>query len=152
MSAPRLFLLLFLCLPFAGLAQNAVQRNADLLKADVAFSELSEQRGAAEAFYMVLAEDAIVFPINAPPIRGRREIVDHYSTGAYTLTWTPMEALVAESGELGTTWGTSVMRTKNENGEEVIQHFKYLSVWKKIDGVWKLAADMGNQNPPPEQN
>jgi ketosteroid isomerase-like protein len=67
-----------------------------------------------------------------------------------SIDWTPVEAVVAESGELGFTWGRYVASVRDSNGKLVVQYGKYLDVWKRqSDGVWRWIADIGNDNPPP---
>src|SRR5580692_633922 len=62
----------------------------------------------------------------------------------------PEEAVVAESGELGFTWGRYVASVRDSNGKLVVQYGKYLDVWKRqSDGVWRWIADIGNDSPPP---
>jgi Domain of unknown function (DUF4440) len=67
-----------------------------------------------------------------------------------SIDWTPEEAVVAESGELGFTWGRYVASVRDSNGKLVVQYGKYLDVWKRqSDGDWRWIADIGNDNPPP---
>jgi ketosteroid isomerase-like protein len=67
-----------------------------------------------------------------------------------TLTWTPVKADMAASGDLGYTYGTYVFTSKNKEGKLVASYGKYTSIWKKQkDGEWKVVVDMGNSNPEP---
>ena len=66
------------------------------------------------------------------------------------IDWTPEEAVVAESGELGFSWGRFVASIHDSNRKLVVQHGKYLDVWQRqSDGAWRWIADIGNDNPPP---
>jgi|ERR1700691_2332120 len=68
-----------------------------------------------------------------------------------TLTWTPIEAEMAASGDLGYTYGTYVYTAKNKEGRVVVNYGKYTSIWKKQkDGQWKVVVDMGNSSPDPK--
>ena len=68
-----------------------------------------------------------------------------------TLTWTPIEAEMAASGDLGYTYGTYVYTAKNKEGKVVVNYGKYTSIWKKQkDGQWKVVVDMGNSSPDPK--
>jgi ketosteroid isomerase-like protein len=67
-----------------------------------------------------------------------------------TLTWTPVKADMAASGDFGYTYGTYVFTSKNKEGKLVASYGKYTSIWKKQkDGEWKVVVDMGNSNPEP---
>jgi ketosteroid isomerase-like protein len=67
-----------------------------------------------------------------------------------TLTWMPVKADMAASGDLGYTYGTYVFTSKNKEGKLVASYGKYTSIWKKQkDGEWKVVVDMGNSNPEP---
>jgi ketosteroid isomerase-like protein len=65
-----------------------------------------------------------------------------------TLTWTPVKADMAASGDLGYTYGTYIYTAKNKEGKLVANYGKYTSIWKKQkDGQWKVVVDMGNSSP-----
>ena len=68
-----------------------------------------------------------------------------------TLTWTPVKADMAASGDLGYTYGNYVYTAKNKDGKPVANYGKYTSIWKKQkDGQWKVVVDMGNSSPDPK--
>jgi ketosteroid isomerase-like protein len=68
-----------------------------------------------------------------------------------TLTWTPVKADMAASGDLGYTYGNYVYTAKNKEGKPVANYGKYTSIWKKQkDGQWKVVVDMGNSSPDPK--
>jgi len=68
-----------------------------------------------------------------------------------TLTWTPVKAEMAASGDLGYTYGNYVYTAKNKEGRLVVNYGKYTSIWKKQrDGQWKVVVDMGNSSPGPK--
>ncbi|MGB5288558.1 MAG: DUF4440 domain-containing protein [Ignavibacteriaceae bacterium] len=126
---------------------------AKLIQTDKDFSHTSLKLGAAEAFNKFLTEDALELPAGKNPVEGRKNIYDMMkgNQGDYTLEWTPQYAEVAKSGELGYSWGTYVLSYKNEKGEEQKSYGKYLNIWKKqTDGNWRVAVDMGNNSPEPE--
>jgi ketosteroid isomerase-like protein len=68
-----------------------------------------------------------------------------------TLTWTPVTAEMAASGDLGYTYGNYIYTAKNKEGKLVANYGKYTSIWKKQkDGQWKVVVDMGNSSPDPK--
>ena len=65
-----------------------------------------------------------------------------------SLTWTPVKAEMAASGDLGYTYGNYIFTAKNKEGKVVVNYGKYTSIWKKQkDGQWKVVVDMGNSSP-----
>ena len=67
-----------------------------------------------------------------------------------TLTWTPVKAGMAASGDLGYTYGNYVFTGKNKEGKLVTTYGKYTSIWRKQkDGQWKVVVDVGNSSPDP---
>jgi ketosteroid isomerase-like protein len=70
--------------------------------------------------------------------------------GGTTLTWTPIKAEMATSGDLGYTYGNYIYTAKNKEGKLVTSYGKYTSIWKKQkDGQWKVVVDVGNSSPDP---
>jgi ketosteroid isomerase-like protein len=52
---------------------------------------------------------------------------------------------ISASGDLGYTYGTYEFRAVGKDGNPVVEHGKYTSIWKKQrDGSWKVVLDMGN--------
>lgn len=121
-----------------------------LLDTDWEFSRTSVKRGAAAAFYLFLTNNAMQLPEGSLPIYGKKAIFDTMMQGDYTLSWTPVKAEVAASGDLGWTWGKFVVIVIQKDGSELTSFGKYLNIWKKqADGSWKVAVDMGNKSPSP---
>jgi ketosteroid isomerase-like protein len=58
-------------------------------------------------------------------------------------TWHPNKVGVARSGELGYTSGTTDLTFKDPSGKAVTKG-NYLTVWKKVDGSWKVLFDSFN--------
>jgi ketosteroid isomerase-like protein len=124
-----------------------------LLETDRDFSAASVQHGAAEAFRMYLDENAAMFSDGRHPVHGRDSIYDIMKPGeqGYVLEWTPRAADVAQSGEMGWTWGEYTVTAKGSDGEQSMSWGKYVNVWKKnAEGEWKVVADIGNESPPPD--
>jgi ketosteroid isomerase-like protein len=123
-----------------------------LLNADRALAAESHAIGFKAAYAKAMAPDARKFDGGQQPTIGRDSILAlmaRYPAGL-SIDWIPVEAVVAESGELGFTWGRYVASVRDSNGKLVVQYGKYLDVWKRqSDGVWRWIADIGNDNPPP---
>ena len=68
-----------------------------------------------------------------------------------SLTWKPVKAEMAASGDLGYTYGNYVFTSKDKDGKAVVSYGKYTSIWKKQkNGQWKVVLDMGNDSPDPK--
>jgi ketosteroid isomerase-like protein len=146
---------MWLCL-FFGTGCRTVDVEAEkslLLKTDAAFSQASVGKGSAEAFHEYLDENALMLPDGSHPILGRESIYAIMSGGTGSvLTWEPVMAEVAQSGDLGYTWGRYKSMHAGADGAIQTQYGKYLNVWKKQeDGYWKVLVDIGNTNPQPEK-
>lgn len=117
----------------------------DLLQADLTFSELSEQKGRNAAFVAYAAEHATMLRPYSMPVTGKDTIVSLFSRhpdSLYTLTWVPIRADVARSGELGFTYGTYMLKIKDIGTEEGT----YCTIWKKDKNhAWKFVLDTGNE-------
>lgn len=115
-----------------------------LMDADIAFSDYSAQNGLQKAFIEFAHDNVVLLKPNRMPIEGKQSLADSYSgqsDSTFQLTWKPLKAIMAESGELGYTYGlwTSVSGQDSAQGT-------YLTIWKKNDkGEWKYIADTGNQ-------
>ena|SRR5215469_10094918 len=124
-----------------------------LLQTDAAFCEASVKRGTAQAFYEFMAKDGIILEAGERPLQGPDAIKAHIESGPKgVLTWTPVAAEVAQSGDLGYTWGTYEFRAANAQPDSQPHYGKYVTVWKRQwDGRWKVVLDAGNPGPPPPQ-
>lgn len=133
-------------------AADAGEASRLLLQVDQQFAAMSVERGAAQAFRHYLDAEALGLGHKQQPIRGREAIYNSMRDGNYTLNWTPEQAEVAASGELGYSWGRYVVTWPSAEGGVKTSHGKYLNVWRKqADGEWKVLVDMGNQNPAPDK-
>lgn len=121
----------------------------ELLQADRDFASLSEAEGPKTAFAAFLAENALMLPRNGDPVEGLSAAIARFPDDRpYELLWQPRLAEVADSGELGWTWGTYQVVVD----QRVVSRGKYVNIWNRQinnDGnpVWKVRMDMGNQQP-----
>jgi len=124
---------------------------AGLYETDLQFSARARLMGVAEAFRQFLAERAVQLPNGELPVEGREAIYEHQrQAGDVQLTWEPVAAEVARSGDLGYTWGFYEVRAREPDGTTQTGHGKYTTIWEKQpDGAWKVILDTGNPGPPP---
>ncbi len=117
------------------------------LEAD--FMKAAAERGA-DGYMSYYAEDAVEVPNGADVIHGKANIaktMGFLNDKNNRLTWTPVDAGISSSGDLGWTSGTYEFRSVDKDGKPTVSHGKYTSIWKKQpDGGWKVVLDMGNAN------
>lgn len=145
-----LLLLLPILAPSCTSKIDLEKEKQNLLKTDIEFSKTSVEKGAAEAFYFYLADDAVQLPAGSPPIVGRKAIRESMpGSSEAVLKWELVKAEVAKSGDIGYTWGNYELTWQGEDGKTETVSGKYLDIWKKQpDGTWKVIVDIGNQAPP----
>lgn len=96
------------------------------------------------------AEDGVTLSNGQAPVKGRAAIAKSalWSPKDYQLTWTPTEALMGPSGDMGYTWGHFEGHGKDAAGNPVVTTGRYITVWRKqADGNWKVVLDVGSNEP-----
>ena len=92
------------------------------------------------------AEGAWQLPPGAEPITGTEALREAWEAMALTegleITWEPTVARVSQSGDMAYDLGGATIT--NPDGSEVPA--KYLVVWVREGGRWKVAADMFSPN------
>jgi ketosteroid isomerase-like protein len=106
-------------------------------------------RGGA-AFADWFAPDGVALGNAAAPLIGKVAIQKsaNWDPKVYQLTWTPTDAMMGPSGDMGYTWGHFEGHSKDASGNPVTVTGRYITVWKKqADGQWKVALDAGANEP-----
>ena len=109
--------------------------------------------GKADSAAMSYAEDAVVMESNAPPVRGRAAI---QAKLAELLGWGTNEfsvtvARVNANGPLAVVQGTYFENFKPgphapPGMTASTDTAKFVSAWKKVNGMWLIFADIANSN------
>jgi ketosteroid isomerase-like protein len=142
-------LLLFTVTSFAKKDKSA--QGADVLRQlEAEFAADVAQQGH-DAFITHFAEDGVEI-VDGGGINTKDDMRKQPAWPEGTsLTWTPVKAEMAASGDLGYTYGNYVYTAKNKEGKLITTYGKYTSIWKKQkDGQWKVVVDMGNSSPEPK--
>lgn len=149
MKRPRLILPFFILVSLFFIScrpKIKVEKNIspdEVIKADEAFSDLSKQAGMKKAFIEYIDNEGILLRPNHPPIVGADAIdfLSELADSSYTLTWQPGGGEIAESGDMGFTYGMYNLEIK-----DTVFKGTYVSIWKKQkDGKWKFVLDSGNE-------
>jgi len=118
------------------LAAAAVE---ELLAVDRAFAAMAQSEGVPAAFEHYAAEDALI--VTSEEIASGRSGIAHTYTGwpqGARLEWTPETARVSARGDMGWSWGNSVMTLPDGTR----QTGRYITVWTRdYQGSWRYAFD-----------
>ena len=141
----RSFLPLLVILVLFSCSEKKPAADPQVLKnADIAFSDYSVVHGLQKAFIEFAHDSVVLLKPNRMPIVGKLSLIKFYegkSDSGVVLTWNPENAVIAESGELGYTYGFWTFITQKDTSRGT-----YLTVWKKnSNGQWKFIADTGNE-------
>jgi ketosteroid isomerase-like protein len=132
------------------LADNTVKPGKMLLfDLEARFARDVAQRGGA-AFADWFAEDGVALGNGEAPEVGRAAVAKSakWSPKEYQLTWTPTEAVMGPSGDVGYTWGHFDGHSTDANGKPVTTSGRYITIWRRQpDGNWKVVLDAGSNEP-----
>jgi ketosteroid isomerase-like protein len=95
-----------------------------------------------KAFLQYIADEGVLLRPDHFPIVGADAIdyISMLSDTAYTLSWKPMRAQIAMSGEIGYTYGVYILLLKDTTLKGT-----YVNIWKKgNDGEWKFVVNSNN--------
>ena len=122
-----------------------------LLQADREFAALSAREGYVEAYRRFSAEEVLLLPPGSEPRRGRDQIYrEDLEDGVLgDLGWKPEDGYVAGAGDLGWTWGRWTFAVDGEGSSPQLSFGKYMFVWRKVDGAWRVTVNIWNDNPEP---
>jgi len=133
------------------LADSTMQPGKALLyDLETKFAKDVLERGG-EGFAAWFADDGVALGNGAAPLIGKVAIAKNaaWSPKVYRLTWTPTDALMGPSGDMGYTWGHYDGKSKDANGNDVVVGGRYMTIWRRQpDGQWKVVLDAGATEPP----
>jgi len=117
----------------------------NMMSADKAFSKMSEEKGMKTAFLEYIDSNGVLLRPDHMPAVGADAIdfLIQQNDSSYTLKWEPRHGAVAQSGELGYTYGIYALKPTQK---DTVIYGTYVSIWKKqADGKWKYVLDSGNE-------
>jgi len=136
--------LLSLCLAL-GIAPALAQDKATIEKLNSAWMAAFD-KGDAAAVAAMYTEDAYVLPPGGEMVKGRAAIETFWRQAAQQMTDAKLTIvdLLPLGTEAAREIGTVTLKTKSQPPQEIAG--KYVVVWRKLGGDWKLAADIWNSN------
>ena len=117
----------------------------EIVDAEAAFSQMSMEKGIAEAFLEFAADDAVLMRNNKVVV-GIEAIRTRFANAnpnpTAKLQWKPDFVDVAASGDLGYTYGGYTFSTTDSLGNVSENTGIFHTVWKRQkDGQWKFVWD-----------
>ncbi|MBV8763718.1 MAG: SgcJ/EcaC family oxidoreductase [Hyphomicrobiales bacterium] len=103
-------------------------------------------RGDALTLATMYTEEAVVLPAGAPLVRGREAIQNFWKKGAEQLEGMRLTTLDVQplGNDAAREIGTFVLKTKGQSPQQL--DGKYVVIWQKDGGKWKLSTDIWNAN------
>lgn len=133
-----------------GTEPGATTGEQTLMRTDLEFARATSTRGL-EGWLAFFDSNASIFPGGHPIVTGLEAIRRYYTETGFDpagLSWTPVGAHLAASGDLGYTYGTWELHRPAATGSPPVAHGQYLTVWKRqSDGTWRVLADIGSTAP-----
>lgn len=121
----------------------------ELISADSAMNEMAAKEGFNTAILFYADTNIVKFEGQRLPVIGKAAFEKSFDKNkdVKAISWKPVNAEVAESGDLDYTWGNWKLVAT-----DTTYYGNYFTAWKKQkDGQWKVALDRGNATPKPEQ-
>jgi ketosteroid isomerase-like protein len=116
-----------------------------MMDADRAFSKMSVEKGMKTAFLDYIDSNGVLLRPKQLPIAGA-DAIDYLiqiNDTLFTMQWEPKYSAIAQSGELGYTYGLYALKP---SAKDTTLYGTYVTIWKKqADGSWKFILDSGNE-------
>lgn len=135
--------------PAPAVDQAAISAAIDSLNTAYSGGVAARDTSAMVAFY---ADDGRVMAPNMPKAEGREAIraawAGFFSTPGLELTPTSNTKIVSEAGDMVVDIGSYVFKFTDPSGKAQADTGKYATVFKKVNGEWKIVVDMFNSDMP----
>ncbi len=121
------------------------QLKVDILDTDRAFSAMSKSKGLSNAFMNFIDNDAVLLRPKSLPLEGGEamDLIISSNDSLSVLTWEPKKVAIAQSGDLGYTYG---VYSRKPGDEDTVYYGTYVTIWKKQpSGNWKFVLQSGNE-------
>ena len=111
-------------------------------------NDMAAKEGFNNAILYYADSNLVKFEDTQFPIIGKAAFAASFDKNQdiKTISWKPVNAEIAQSGDIGYTWGNWKFIAK-----DTAYYVNYFTAWKKQkDGSWKVTLDGGNSTPKPE--
>lgn len=117
---------------------------SELLAADQAYERYNLEFGyEAASLEFIDFSEAFMIEAGEGFLTGKTDIMAErqLDTVPSPVHWSPIGAKASEAGDFGITWGTFLVEYETELTGN------YVTVWKKVDGAWKIVTDVAVDDP-----
>ena len=146
----------------ACVQQQAGMQKVDLNAEEQAIRSISikwlelQKNNDAAGCAALFADDGISYSVNVEPAIGPAAIQETFiksreKNPGMIVNWTTDRVEIASSGDLAVEYGSFTV-TNKEPSEIPEDHGKYVTVYRKVNGTWKVAADIGTSTKPKESS
>lgn len=116
-----------------------------LVENEKAFASITAEKGMRNGFTEFSAEEGVMF---LPQVANVKEFYRDRESTSSLLTWEPIYAEIASSGDLGYTIGPWEWRSGAEV-DSAAASGHYITIWKQQpDSIWKFILDIGVSHEP----
>jgi len=126
---------------------------AEIRAGDTAFFNAVTAKDA-NAAANVYSNDAVSMPANSPPLKGHDAIrkfnEDFFKLPQVTLNGETEHVKISDDGTMAYATGKYAASWLDPRGKKVNEEGKYLNVYEKVDGKWKIVADAFSGNAAPK--
>lgn len=142
------YLLMAFCVVRPGRAQTPdTSTSQEISRLDREYSNLSIEKGMPAASVAYFADDGIAF---APGAVNGKKYWGSRKDFPGVLIWQPTFVATSRAADLGYTTGPWELKSRTSEASLGFGH--YVTLWsKQTDGHWKIAADVGIENPQPTE-
>jgi uncharacterized protein (TIGR02246 family) len=101
----------------------------------------------------LFADDGTEMPPNSKAMKGPDEVTKGVgemlrTTKDFKLTFAPSTITIADAGDMAVERGTYQASFTGPKGKKIEDHGNYVTVYKKVNGQWKVLADMNASEVP----
>ncbi len=126
---------------------NIEAERVKLEEIDRAFSQMAQTDGVVKAFTKYLTPTARLHRNGELPIVGHDAITKFLRKTSFTQTWSPSFVEVAQSGDLGYTYGSYELKEESK-----LEKGYYVRIWRRrANEQWQVAFDVTSPLPSEQQ-
>lgn len=150
MRQALVFVLISVVLLSSTLAQNTNSTAARQVRAADQALEKAWSTKDLEGAMKFYADNAITMEPGMPAAKGtaaiRKQVQEFFAYKDFQLHWTAEQVEVAKSADMAYTRGTFDAKFTDPSDKPVSERGKYITIWKKIGGEWKVVIDINNSD------
>jgi ketosteroid isomerase-like protein len=125
---------------------GAEEQRSSLMDAERRFLKSARKNGVQKSLGEILDKEARIYRQKAQPIVGIDSIQGYFSKNPYLSMWEPFEGGVAESGDMGYTYGSYTVGNESKPGND--ENGYYLHAWRRdASNRWTLVAEVTSPLP-----